>query len=188
MTVSSSTTHTVVVVCSSRLSRCILCRTQNRHSKICPSTDAFCCCCFLLETTLAGVGKSGSSMDESTKDEKDDDSEDDEGAAPKEDDNSSSEEEEDGDDDDEQEAEASDELMELLAQAAAAQGIPLEWLLRRAVQGDADEEDEEPVEYPFDSPPRSLQDVANFIQSDNCRSIVVLAGAGMSVASGIPGT
>lgn len=125
-------------------------------------------------------------MDES-KDLKDYESEDNAGAAPKEDDQSRSDDEEDGDDD-EQEAEASDELMELLAQAAAAQGIPLEWLLRRAVQGDDDGEDEEPVEYPFDSPPKSLQDVANFIQSDSCRSIVVLAGAGMSVASGIPGT
>ena len=78
-------------------------------------------------------------------------------------------------------------MMRLLAQAAAAQGIPLEFLLRRVMQGDGVEEEDEEVEYPFDSPPKSLQDVANFIQSDRCQSIVVLAGAGMSVASGIPG-
>jgi len=101
-------------------------------------------------------------------------------------------EEEDEDDDesssssDEGDHQSSDELMEMLAAAAAAQGIPLEWLLRRAVQGDDDDEEEE-VEYPFDSPPRSLEDVADFIKSDNCKSIVVLAGAGMSVAAGIPG-
>ena len=42
------------------------------------------------------------------------------------------------------------------------------------------------VDYPFGSRPNSLQDVARFIQSDKCQSIVVLAGAGMSVSSGIP--
>jgi NAD-dependent SIR2 family protein deacetylase len=48
------------------------------------------------------------------------------------------------------------------------------------------EDEEEEVEYPFGSVPTNLEDVARFIQSDTCRSIVVLAGAGMSVASGIP--
>lgn len=42
------------------------------------------------------------------------------------------------------------------------------------------------VDYPFGSRPNSLNDVARFIQSDQCQSIVVLAGAGMSVTSGIP--
>ena len=78
--------------------------------------------------------------------------------------------------------------MAILARTAAAQGIPLDWLIRRAVGVDSDDgqDDEEQIEYPFDSPPKSLQDVANFILSDRCHSIVVLAGAGMSVASGIP--
>jgi NAD-dependent SIR2 family protein deacetylase len=42
------------------------------------------------------------------------------------------------------------------------------------------------MEYPFGSVPTNLEDVARFIKSDSCRSILVLAGAGMSVASGIP--
>jgi NAD-dependent SIR2 family protein deacetylase len=44
----------------------------------------------------------------------------------------------------------------------------------------------EEVEYAFGDAPRSLADVARFIQSDDCQSIIILAGAGMSVASGIP--
>lgn len=79
--------------------------------------------------------------------------------------------------------------MAILARAAAEQGIPLEWLIRRAVQGDDGPDDDgsdDEIDYPFETPPKSLQDVANFIQSDQCQSIVVLAGAGMSVASGIP--
>lgn len=92
-----------------------------------------------------------------------------------------------GDDGEEGPEEASVELMELLASAAAAQGIPLDWLIRRAVGGVVEEEEEdEEIDYPFDAPPKSLEDVANFIKSDECKSIVVLAGAGMSVASGIP--
>ena len=51
--------------------------------------------------------------------------------------------------------------------------------------GNDDDEEEEPIEYPF-SPPSSLKDVADFIQSDKCQSILILAGAGMSVVSGIP--
>lgn len=42
------------------------------------------------------------------------------------------------------------------------------------------------IDYPFVSRPSSLKDVARFIQSDKCQSIVILAGAGMSVTSGIP--
>ena len=33
--------------------------------------------------------------------------------------------------------------------------------------------------------PTSLKDLAQFIKSDTCQSIIVLAGAGMSLASGI---
>ena len=46
--------------------------------------------------------------------------------------------------------------------------------------------DDDNLEYPFDQPPRSLSDVAKYILSDKCQSIAILAGAGMSVASGIP--
>ena len=48
------------------------------------------------------------------------------------------------------------------------------------------EEDTGPVEYPFDNLPRTLPEVAEFLLSDKCQRILVLAGAGMSVASGIP--
>lgn len=51
---------------------------------------------------------------------------------------------------------------------------------------DEEDEEEESLSYPFESVPTSLQDVAKFIQSDACQKIVILAGAGMSVVSGIP--
>jgi NAD-dependent deacetylase sirtuin 2 len=63
-----------------------------------------------------------------------------------------------------------------------APGVPLEL-------GDDDDDDdndgERSIYYPFE-PPTSLADVAKFIQSDRCQNVVVLAGAGMSVRSGIP--
>mmetsp|Transcript_8016 Transcript_8016/g.12243 ORF Transcript_8016/g.12243 Transcript_8016/m.12243 type:complete len:559 (+) Transcript_8016:400-2076(+) len=48
------------------------------------------------------------------------------------------------------------------------------------------EEDIGPLDYPFGSLPENMKGVADFIMSDNCKSIVILAGAGMSVVSGIP--
>lgn len=43
------------------------------------------------------------------------------------------------------------------------------------------------LEYPFGNQiPSSLAEVAAFMRSDRCRTILILAGAGMSVASGIP--
>ena len=49
------------------------------------------------------------------------------------------------------------------------------------------EEEEEEIDYAFgETKPSTLEEVANFIKSDRCRSIVILAGAGMSVRSGIP--
>eukprot|EP00980_Cylindrotheca_fusiformis_P013123 scaffold3297_cov132-Cylindrotheca_fusiformis.AAC.3 len=43
------------------------------------------------------------------------------------------------------------------------------------------------LDFPFgNTAPQSLQEVAKFIQSDACQRIVILAGAGMSVVSGIP--
>lgn len=65
---------------------------------------------------------------------------------------------------------------------AARRGIPLDFLAAQMEHGDDDEE----VEYPFAKPPETLEDVADFIKSDKCSSIVLLTGAGMSVASGIP--
>jgi NAD-dependent deacetylase sirtuin 2 len=50
---------------------------------------------------------------------------------------------------------------------------------------DDDEEDEEQIQYPF-TLPKSLEEVAEFMKSDKCRNVVILAGAGMSVISGIP--
>jgi NAD+-dependent protein deacetylase sirtuin 2 len=97
--------------------------------------------------------------------------------------------------DDEDENEQSEEedsdaqdLLRRLAAIAQARGIPLEWLVLQAYQDGYvdDDDDDQPLDYPFEAAPQSLKDVANFIQSDKCRSIVILAGAGMSVASGIP--
>lgn len=56
----------------------------------------------------------------------------------------------------------------------------------QAQQQQQESDDDEPLEYPFDELPESMEDVAKFILSDKCRAIIILAGAGMSVASGIP--
>lgn len=69
----------------------------------------------------------------------------------------------------------------MIRAAAAARGIPFEWLLHE-VQA----EEENDIEYPFESLPSSLDELAAFISSPQCRSILILAGAGMSVAAGIP--
>jgi NAD+-dependent protein deacetylase sirtuin 2 len=66
------------------------------------------------------------------------------------------------------------------ALARSARGMPL----GRGIYGESD--DDEDIEYPFGSCPSSLKDVASFINSDACQSIVVLAGAGLSTNSGIP--
>ena len=71
-------------------------------------------------------------------------------------------------------------LYEVIAATAAARGIPLEFIVDRV------EREDEPVDYPFDRLPSSLADVSKFILSEKCQSVVILAGAGMSVASGIP--
>eukprot|EP00934_Nitzschia_sp_Nitz4_P004533 Nitzschia sp. Nitz4//scaffold143_size57137//37508//39165//NITZ4_006517-RA/size57137-processed-gene-0.20-mRNA-1//-1//CDS//3329536455//4523//frame0 len=81
-----------------------------------------------------------------------------------------------GGDDDEDD----DDLLRRVLAAARSQGIPLEFLSHMF-----EAQDDEDVEYPFQTP-TSLSDVADFIQSDQCRSIIILAGAGMSVVSGIP--
>eukprot|EP00536_Pseudo-nitzschia_multiseries_P010322 jgi/Psemu1/326008/estExt_fgenesh1_pg.C_3090016 len=74
-------------------------------------------------------------------------------------------------------------LFQQILAAARAGRIPLEYLAASGIHLDFDDG---PVDYPFDSPPTSIRDVANFIRSENCQRILVLAGAGMSVASGIP--
>ena len=77
-----------------------------------------------------------------------------------------------------------DTLLQILRNAASARGISFEYLLQTAAMQEDD--DDEDVEYPFGSRPDNLKQVAEFIKSDKCRRIVVLAGAGMSVNSGIP--
>ena len=86
-----------------------------------------------------------------------------------------------GEEDDEQEVDAN--LIQMLAQAAAAQGISLDWIIEQAR---AEEEGSQPLDYPFERLPTNLADVAEFIQSEKCQRILILAGAGMSVVSGIP--
>ena len=49
--------------------------------------------------------------------------------------------------------------------------------------GDDDEDDEE-EEDPHPHLPKSISDLAKFIKSDDCQNIIILAGAGMSRASG----
>jgi NAD-dependent deacetylase sirtuin 2 len=81
--------------------------------------------------------------------------------------------------------ESADEEDDHYRKPSPARGVPLK------LGGDDDDDDdddndgERSIDYPFE-PPTSLADVAKFIQSDQCRSILVLAGAGMSVRSGIP--
>jgi len=58
---------------------------------------------------------------------------------------------------------------------AVARGVPIELIMQGL------EEDEEDLEYPFGKLPTSLEEVANFILSENCKNICILAGAGMSV-------
>jgi NAD-dependent deacetylase sirtuin 2 len=78
-----------------------------------------------------------------------------------------------------------EDLFRRILAAATARGIPLDFLAHMHRNGE-DEEDDEDVQYPFEHSPQSLQHVAEFIQSENCKNIIILAGAGMSVASGIP--
>jgi NAD+-dependent protein deacetylase sirtuin 2 len=73
------------------------------------------------------------------------------------------------------------ELLQVLAAHAASRGIPLEYILSQQYT-----DDDEDVEYPFDELPRSLADVAAFINSDKCRRVLVLTGAGQSCIAGIP--
>ena len=78
-----------------------------------------------------------------------------------------------------------DTLLQFLTTIANSQGIPLE-LLMQSVQQQSSLRDDPNLDYPFGTAPSNLQDVADFIQSDKCQKIVILAGAGMSVSSGIP--
>jgi NAD-dependent SIR2 family protein deacetylase len=107
-----------------------------------------------------------------------------------------SEEDDDADEEEEEEESVSidldsldrESLMALLTQISASQNIPLSVLLQSLNQQpfDDDDDDDEDIEYPFGTVPTNLQHVAEFIQSDQCQRILVLAGAGMSVAAGIP--
>ena len=75
----------------------------------------------------------------------------------------------------EEEANSDDEALfqQILALARSGR-IPLEYLAARGIHIELD--DDEPVEYPFDEPPKSIEDVAAFIQSEKCQRIMVLAG------------
>jgi NAD-dependent SIR2 family protein deacetylase len=82
------------------------------------------------------------------------------------------------------------ELFRMIAAAAAAQGIPLQSILAslhgHSHDEDDENDDERPIEYPFEQLPKSLSELADFIKSNKCRNILILAGAGMSVNAGIP--
>jgi NAD-dependent SIR2 family protein deacetylase len=82
---------------------------------------------------------------------------------------------------DDESDEESDPAAIRLLRAAAFEGIPLHWILQNL-----QEQSEGLPSYPFGTLPKSLKEVAEFIQSKKCQSIVVLAGAGMSVSAGIP--
>jgi hypothetical protein len=75
-------------------------------------------------------------------------------------------------------------LLQLLTQVARARGIPLKLLVESAHRHRHGEDEE--IEYPFEHQPTSLAQLAEFIASDKCHRILILAGAGMSVSSGIP--
>lgn len=77
-------------------------------------------------------------------------------------------------------------LMALLSQISASQNIPLSVLWQSLGQYPPYNNDDSDMEYPFITLPNQLQQVAAFISSDQCRRILILAGAGMSVAAGIP--
>lgn len=75
----------------------------------------------------------------------------------------------------EEEANSDDEeLFQQILALARAGRIPVEYLAARGIHVEFD--DDEPVEYPFDQPPKSIDDVADFIQSEKCQRIMVLAG------------
>lgn len=113
-----------------------------------------------------------------------------EGASKKESSEGSQSDNDDDENPDEQDGESFDgdenALYQMLAEVAASQGIPLQWILSQMHGGEPIEEDTGPVEYPFDNLPKTLPEIAEFILSGKCQRILVLAGAGMSVASGIP--
>ncbi|GKY93614.1 hypothetical protein MPSEU_000328800 [Mayamaea pseudoterrestris] len=77
-------------------------------------------------------------------------------------------------------------ILDMIRAAAAEQGIPIELILQEAQLAGLIGDENEEIEYPFEEKPNSLESLAQFILSDKCRRILILAGAGMSVASGIP--
>ncbi|GKY90980.1 hypothetical protein MPSEU_000070800 [Mayamaea pseudoterrestris] len=77
-------------------------------------------------------------------------------------------------------------ILDMIRAAAAEQGIPIELILQEAQLAGLIGDENEEIEYPFEEKPNSLESLAQFILSDKCQRILILAGAGMSVASGIP--
>ena len=75
----------------------------------------------------------------------------------------------------EEEANSDDEeLFQQILALARAGRIPVEYLAAHGIHVQFD--DDEPVEYPFEKPPKSVADVADFIRSEKCQRIMVLAG------------
>ena len=76
----------------------------------------------------------------------------------------------------EEDANSDDEALfqQILAMARAGR-IPLDYLRAHGIHVELDSDDED-VEYPFEEPPKSIEDVAKFIQSEKCQRIMVLAG------------
>ena len=62
-----------------------------------------------------------------------------------------------------------DEYITRMLQAAAAGGVDIQWLLQEAQEQMLGE-----PEYPFETLPTNLKQVADFIQSDKCRKILIL--------------
>lgn len=139
------------------------------------------CNAYLKDRRLDTVVKTLQQLKFGTDDEDPDDAESEE-----KDDDDGEDEDEVGDESEEEREQSSSSIGEEgdegihAAPERSARGIPL----GLGIYGDFDHDED--IEYPFASCPSSLKDVASFINSDACQSIIVLAGAGMSTNSGIP--
>ena len=76
---------------------------------------------------------------------------------------------------DDEEINSDEEILQRILAAAVSQGIPIEYLAAQGFNFNFGDDDT-PVDYPFDNPPTSLDDIANFIRSEKCKKILVLAG------------
>ena len=130
------------------------------------------------------TGQSSSNDDDNSDADDDDNDDDDDNGGDNNNENTGADNNANNNDDDDDESESDGGSMNSTLRAVAnavARGVPIELFMQQQ-----EGEEEEELEYPFDALPESLEDVAKFIQSDKCRNIVILAGAGMSVSAGIP--